>query len=75
MTYLPTSVISRIKELLMKEAIHIDSYPGPQIKHSEHIMGPCLNQQQLNKETRQNLNVSITILFGGWEGDVVGKVV
>lgn len=44
MTYLPTSVISRIKELLMKEAIHIDSYPGPQIKHSEHIMGPCLKQ-------------------------------
>lgn len=49
MTYLSTSVVSRIKELLMKEALHIDSYPGPQIKGSKHIMGPCLNQQ-LNKE-------------------------
>ena len=42
--------VSRNKELLMKEALHIDSYPGPQIMHSKHIMGPCLKQQQLNKE-------------------------
>ena len=47
--FLQVSIL-RIKELLMKEALHIDSYPGPQIMHSKHIMGPCLKQQQLNKE-------------------------